>query len=69
MLGLERVQYRALMIALDLMGSIDFYRLGHPLRKRLECYQLSLDMVPSESYTRHELPALLGTPLVDEQIE
>jgi hypothetical protein len=62
MLGLERVQYRALRVALGLMGSTpnncldvlsgipplaeiftylnfrylvaDFYRLGHPLRKR-----------------------------------
>jgi hypothetical protein len=30
---------------------------------------LSLDIVPSESFTRHELPALLGTPLVDEHME
>jgi hypothetical protein len=26
---------------------------------------LSLDIVPSESFAGHELPALLGTPLVD----
>jgi hypothetical protein len=30
---------------------------------------LSLDIVPSESFTRHELPALFGTPLVDEHME
>jgi hypothetical protein len=29
----------------------------------------SLDMVSSESFTRHELPALLGIPLVDELME
>jgi hypothetical protein len=53
-----------------------FYRLGHPLRERFGALNmgccikgysdvLSLDIVPSESFTRHELPALLGTPLVD----
>jgi hypothetical protein len=30
---------------------------------------LSLDIVPSESFTWHELPALLGTPLVDAHME
>jgi hypothetical protein len=54
-----------------------FYRLGHPLRERLGVLRalslsycikeysdvLSLDIVPSESFTRHELSALLGTPL------
>jgi hypothetical protein len=30
---------------------------------------LSLDFVPSEFFTRHELPALLGTPLVDRHME
>jgi hypothetical protein len=30
---------------------------------------LSLNIVPSESFTRHELPALLGTPLVDGDME
>jgi hypothetical protein len=30
---------------------------------------LSLDIVPSESFTRHELPALLGIPLVDGHME
>jgi hypothetical protein len=30
---------------------------------------LSLDIVPSESFTQHELPALLGTPLVDGYME
>jgi ribonuclease HI len=30
---------------------------------------LSLDIVPSESFTQHKLPALLGTPLVDEHME
>jgi hypothetical protein len=29
----------------------------------------SFDIVPSESFTRHELPALLGTPLVDGHME
>jgi hypothetical protein len=28
-----------------------------------------LAIVPSESFTRHELPALLGTPLVDGHLE
>jgi hypothetical protein len=104
MLGLERVQYRALRIALGLMGSTPnnclgvligipplaedslilelqipcFYRLGHPLRERLgvlgRCIKgysdvLSLDIVPSKSFTRHGLPALLGTPLVDGHME
>jgi hypothetical protein len=32
-------------------------------------YVLSLDIVPSEPLTRHELPTLLGTPLVDELME
>jgi hypothetical protein len=94
MLGLERVQYRVLRIALCLMGSTPntylgvfsgipplaegfaylnfrclvatFYRLGHPLRKKLgvlgtlimsRCIKgysdvLSLDIVLSESFTR-----------------
>jgi hypothetical protein len=110
MLGLERVQYRRLRIALGLMGSTPnnclgdlsgipplaksfaylnrylvaaIYRLGQPLRERLVvlgalnmgcCIRgysdvLSLDIVPSESFTRHELPALLGTSLVDEHME
>jgi hypothetical protein len=111
MLGLERVQYRALSIALGLMGSTPknclgvlsgipplaerfaylnfrylvaaFYRLGHLLRRRVgmlgalnmgRCIRgysdvLSLDIVPSKSFTRHELPALLGVPLVDEHME
>jgi hypothetical protein len=30
---------------------------------------LSLDIVPSESFTRHELPTLLGTPFVDGHME
>jgi hypothetical protein len=30
---------------------------------------LSLDKVPSESFTRHELPALIGTPLVEGHME
>jgi hypothetical protein len=30
---------------------------------------LSLDIVPSESFMRHELPALLETPLIDEHME
>jgi ribonuclease HI len=30
---------------------------------------LSLNIVPSKSKTRHELPALLGTPLVDGHME
>jgi hypothetical protein len=106
MLGLERVQYRALRIALSLMGSTPnnclgvfsglsplperfanlnfryfvaaFYRLGHPLRESAGGAEhgllpkgysdvLSLDIVPSESFTQHELPALLETPLVDDQ--
>jgi hypothetical protein len=110
MLGLERVQYRALRIALGLIGSTPnnslgvlsgiplaerfaylnfrylvaaFCRLGHPLRERLgvlgalnigRCIRgysdvLSLDKVPSESFTWHELPFILGTPLVAGQME
>jgi hypothetical protein len=56
-----------------------FCRLDHPLREKLgvlraqnigRCIKghsdvLSLDIVSCESLTRHELPALLGTPLVD----
>jgi hypothetical protein len=52
-----------------------FYRLGYPLRERLgvlgalnlgHCIKgysdvLSLDIVPSESFTRHELPALVAS--------
>jgi hypothetical protein len=30
---------------------------------------LSLDIVPTESFTLQELPALLGTPLVDGHME
>jgi hypothetical protein len=30
---------------------------------------LSLNIVPSESFTRHELPTVIGTPLVEEQME
>jgi hypothetical protein len=57
--------------------------LGHPLREKLGVLEalnigrcvggysdvLSLDKVPSESFTRHELPALFETSLVDEQME
>jgi ribonuclease HI len=60
-----------------------FYRLGHRLRKRLgvlgalnmgRCIGryfdvLQLDIVPSDSFTWHELPALLRTPLVDGHME
>jgi hypothetical protein len=60
-----------------------FFRLGHPLRERLgvlgalnmgRCIKgysnvSSLDVVPSYTFTRHELPALLGTPLVDGHME
>jgi hypothetical protein len=56
-----------------------FYRLGLPLREKLKdlgtinssrCIQgysnvLSMDIIPSESFTRHELSAFLGTPLVN----
>jgi hypothetical protein len=30
---------------------------------------LSMDITPSESFTRHALSALLGTPLVDVHME
>jgi hypothetical protein len=30
---------------------------------------LSLDIVSFEPFTRHELPALVGSPLVDEHME
>jgi hypothetical protein len=60
-----------------------FYRLSHPLRERLGVLRalimghciigysdvLSLDIVPSESFTWHELSAFLGTPLVDGHME
>jgi hypothetical protein len=60
-----------------------FYRLGHLLRERLGVLGalnmsrhirgysdvLSLDIVPSESFTRHELPALVGTLLVEGHME
>jgi hypothetical protein len=60
-----------------------FYRLSHPLREKLtdlgtmnmsRCIQgydnvLSMDITPSESFTRHELSALLGTQLVDVHME
>jgi hypothetical protein len=60
-----------------------FYWLGHPLREKLRdpettnmtrciqgyCNVLSIDITPSESFTRHELSVLPGTPLVDVQME
>jgi hypothetical protein len=61
-----------------------FNRLGHPLREpegrdlgtmnMNRCIQgysnvLSMDITPSESFTRHELSALFGTPLVDVHME
>jgi hypothetical protein len=60
-----------------------FLRLGHCLGERLEglgalnmgrcikgySYVLLLDIGPFESFTRHDLPALFGTPLVDEHME
>jgi hypothetical protein len=33
------------------------------------CDVLSLDIVPSKSFTRYELQVLLGTPLVDGHME
>jgi hypothetical protein len=59
------------------------YRLGQPLRRRLVVLRalnmgryikgysdvLSLDIVLSGSFTLQELPALLGTPLVDGHME
>jgi hypothetical protein len=55
-----------------------FYRLGNPLKERLGVLEtlgmsyiirgysdvLSLDIVPSESFTWHELQALFGTLLI-----
>jgi hypothetical protein len=60
-----------------------FCRLGHLLRERLgvlgalnmgRCVRgysdvLSLDIVPSESFTQHELPTLFKTSLVDGLME
>jgi hypothetical protein len=60
-----------------------FYRLEHPLKEMLgllralsmcRCIKgysdvLSLDIVPSESFKRYELPAILGIPLVDGHME
>jgi hypothetical protein len=59
------------------------YRLGHPLREKLRdlgimnmnrCIQghsnvLSMDITPSETFTRHKLSVLFGTPLVDVHME
>jgi hypothetical protein len=69
----------------DCIGSdvAAFYRWGHPLMERLEVLRalnmdrcikgysdiLSLDIVPSESFTWHEVTALLGIPLVDGHME
>jgi hypothetical protein len=65
MLGFKRVQYRRLRIALGLMGSTwAEHGLLHPGIFR--CFIMDIvDIVPFESFTRHELPALLGILLVD----
>jgi hypothetical protein len=60
-----------------------FYRLDHPLKRRLEtlgelnlgrCIAgysdvLPLNIVSSESFTRHDLPALLATHFVGDHME
>jgi hypothetical protein len=60
-----------------------FYRLDHPLKRRLEILRelnlgsciagysnvLLLNIVSSESYARHDLPALLTTHFVDDHLE
>jgi hypothetical protein len=67
MLGLERIQYRAL----GLMGFTPFegevwsaglLNMGRCIKGYSSV--LSLDIVSFESFTRHVLPALLGTSLV-----
>jgi hypothetical protein len=45
---------------LEMLGALN---MGHCIKE----YVLSLDKVPS--FTRHELPALLGTPLEDGHME
>jgi hypothetical protein len=60
-----------------------FYRLDHPLKRRLETLKelnmsrciagysdvLPLNIISSDSFTRHELPALLATNFVDVPME
>jgi hypothetical protein len=98
MLGLKRVQYRRLRIALGLMGSTPntpkirilelqipcycFLLIGPPFEGEacsagsaehgllhpgiFRCFIMDIvDIVPFESFTRYELPALLGISLVD----
>jgi hypothetical protein len=48
---------------LGVMGALN---MGHCIRRYSDV--LSLNIVSFESFTWHELPALLGTPLVDEHI-
>jgi hypothetical protein len=60
-----------------------FYRIYHPLKRRLETLRelnlsrclggffdvLPLNIVSSESFTRHDLPALLATHFVGDHME
>jgi hypothetical protein len=48
-----------------------FYRLGHPLRDKLEVLGAlnMVDLVASESFMGPELPPLLGTSLIDGHME
>jgi hypothetical protein len=60
-----------------------FYRLDHPLKRRLETLRelnlgrciagffelLSLNIFSSESFTRHDFPALLATHFVSDHME
>jgi hypothetical protein len=62
---------------------VDFYRLDHSLERSFEtlrklnlgrCFAdypdvLPLNIVSSESFTRHDLPALLDTHFVGDHIE
>jgi hypothetical protein len=76
-------KYFGIFFDSGLRWSASLYRLDHPLREKLKVLEalnmgrciggysdvLSLDIVASESFTRHELPAILGTPLVDGHME
>jgi hypothetical protein len=50
-----------------------FYRFDHPLKRRLEILSelnvSPLNIVSSESFTRHDFPALLATHFVGDHME
>jgi hypothetical protein len=49
------------------LGVLKALNMGHCIKGYSDV--LSLDIVPSKSLTRHELPALLGTSLVNGYME